>query len=395
MTTLMRIRGHAARRIQRGLSIIEVMVGIVVGLLIALAITSSVATIGKQFRITGAGHAAAEGALLGLGLIDRDVRMAGAALFNGSFAALCPSFNMFKNGAATQNGTKMEDLFPIVEITDGGAGVPDILDVMVSQPDPSSGVSVPVTMDMPNPSVLKVSDPRGLLRVGDIVVVAPPPPNTAQDPCTRIQVTGITGACSDSGAGCQVQFSSTSVAGSSDEYNPKPGTYLKEPKYQPGSVLFRAPSFRFDFVRYRVKCGSLLRVPYTIDPDVAPPDAGADLQCVGAPTYRTHALSSDVVMLKAHYGIANAGSDQIAQWKTAAATTTEELRRVKAVRVAIVARSKEAGSTAVTPAAPTVFGGALTLDLTGVAVPAGKTWQNYRYRVHETVVPVRNAAWNR
>lgn len=395
MTTLTRSLRPAVRRVQRGLSIIEVMVGIVVGLLIALAITSSVATIGKQFRITGAGHAAAEGALLGLGLIDRDVRMAGAALFNGSFAALCPSFNMFKNGTATQNGTRMEDLFPIVEITDGGAGVPDMLDVMVSQPDPASGVSVPVTMDMPNPSVLKVSDPRGLLSVGDIVLVAPPPPNTAQDPCMRIQVTGITGACSDSGAGCQVQFSSISVAGSTDEYNPKPGTYTKEPTYQPGSVLFRAPSFRFDFVRYRVKCESLLRIAYTIDPDAVPPDPGADLLCTGNPSYRTSAVSSDVVMLKAQYGIANAGSDQIALWKGGAATTTEELKRVKAVRVAVVARSKEADNGIVTPAAPSVFGGALTLDLSGVAVPAGKNWQNYRYRVHETVVPVRNAAWNR
>ena len=396
---------RATARGQAGISLVEMMVGIVVGLIIAIAITSSVAAIGKQFRITGAGASAAESAQLGLGLIDRDVRMAGAALFNGSLAGLCPSYNMFKN-APTQNGKKVEGLLPIVRITDGGDGGSDILDVMVQEPRPLSDATVSITKEMPGPSVLKVNDPSGQLKVGDFVMVASPPPNAAA-PCTRIQVTGITGACGDASFGCQVQFSSIPVPPSNDVYNPKPGTYTKEPDYPIGSVLFRVPNFKFGYVRYRVNCNSLLRMRYEIDPDLPLPDPGKDLKCDEA-AYRDSAIAAGVVMLQAQYGISTDGSDRIAVWEEAptaaqrsafSATQEDEylkkLQRIKAVRVATVAQSAEVDSTQVTSAAPVVFDGSQTLDLSGLSLPPGKTWRNYRYRVHETVVPVRNSAWNR
>ena len=365
---------------QRGVSLIEVMVGITVGLIISIAITSSIEAIGKQFRITDSAHNAAEGALIGLGAIDRDIRMAGAAAVNGSFESLCPSVNMYENGTI-QDGTPLVQLFPALRITDGGATGSDTLDIMLSPPDAFSGVSVPVVKEQPtSASVLKVTEPRGLLKVGDLVLIAQPPPNAGKYPCTRIQVTGITGNCTDYTNGCNVNFGSSSIYNPS---NPK-SAYSKIESYGPGSVLIRAPSFNFSYTRYSVNCGSLLRHDATLAPS-----------CTGAPSYRNSALAPDIVMLKAQYGIANAGSDAVSVWKTATTTTTDELQRVKAVRVALVARSKEADNTLVTGAAPVVFGGTLTLNLSGAPVPAGKTWQNFRYRVHETVVPMRNAAWNR
>lgn len=366
---------------QRGVSLIEVMIGIVVGLIIALAITASVGFIGKQFRITGAGASAAESSLLGLASIERDVRMAGAALFSGSLAALCPGVNMYdtaKTPATTHDGTSLSDVYPAVRITDGGAGS-DIIDVMVMPPPALPAQSVAVVKELPaSASVLKVSNPGVQFAAGDILLVAHPPPNAAGNPCTRIQVTNITGNCTDAN-GCNVNFG----AGGSDLNPSNPNhAFSSVQSYAPGAVLLRLPTF--SYVRYSARCNSLLRHDAAITPS-----------CTGAPSYRDSALSSDIVMLKAQYGIATADSDVIAQWKTAATTTAEERSRVKAVRIAIVARSRESDLSTVTPSAPVVFDGSVTLDLSGTSVPAGKTWQNYRYRVHETVAPVRNAAWNR
>lgn len=370
---------RATSRGQAGISLVEMMVGIVVGLIIAIAITSSVAAIGKQFRVTGAGASAAESALLGLALIERDARMAGAAVFSGSVATMCPRLNAYKAPATTHDGTPIGDAWPPVRITDGGTGS-DTIDLILTPPAIAINLNVGVTKELPtSASVLKVSEPGGRLAVGDLVLVAHPPPNTSGYPCTLIQVTGVTGNCADAANGCNVNFGS----GSSD-YNPpnvKTAFTSTEP-YAPGSVLMKMPSFTY--TRYQVRCNSLLRH----DAAVAP-------SCTGTPSYRDSALAAGIVMLKAQYGISNAGSDAIVQWKRASAIATGEMARVKAVRVAIVAQSAEVDSASVTSSAPVVFDGTQTLDLSGLSLPPGKTWQNYRYRVHETVVPVRNSAWNR
>lgn len=393
MSTLPSVKPGALLRGVRGVSLVEMMVGIVVGLIIAMAITSSVAAIGKQFRVTGAGASAAESAQLSLAMMERDVRMAGAALYSMSFSAMCPSFNMYRNGVS-QNGGQLDKLFPVVRIIDGGSKGSDIVDVMVDEPPPlRNNFGVSVTKEMPGQSILKVVDPRSLLSVGDLVFVA----SINRDvPCTRIQVTGITGNCGDSGVGCQIQFSSITVGGSTDLYNPGPNTYTQEPKYPIGSTVFRMPKTKFAYRRYRVACNSLLRFDFEIDPDTVPADPGANLDC-GTSLYRNNALAAGVVMLKAQYGVAAANSDAIPddQWKSGAQLTDDLIKRVKAVRIAVVAQSGEVDVAQVTAQAPTVFGGALTLDLSGLALPSAKTWRNYRYRVHETVVPVRNSTWNR
>jgi len=79
----------------------------------------------------------------------------------------------------------------------------------------------------------------------------------------------------------------------------------------------------------------------------------------------------------------------------------------RCVRVVIVVRSKEAESTNVTAASCTNASGVVNtgpcsfqdasapvIDLSAVTVTAGKTWRNYRYRVHQAVVPLRNVIWS-
>ena len=410
------------------------MIGLVVGLIITLAITSSVATIGKQFRITGAGHSAAEGAQVAVAMIDQDLRGAGAALFNGSFANLCPGFNMYEydnvtdKPVVTDNANLYSRHFP-VRIEPGGAGASDLVDIMVGPPDFYSGAMVPIAKEMPAPSdVMKigVSDPNLAseyqLRVGDTVLVVQAPPNSAGDPCTRLKVTKISGkmdndVCTNFRVGCTVHFGATK--GEVQDFNPANPTqvYSKPVSYSVGSLILKMPPSwtepQFKYRRYAVDCGKLLRYDWgLVDPTkavVLAPDIPSP-KCLndGISQYPNESVAGDIVMLKAQYGISTDGSDQIATWEnapTAAQYTAfsatqrndyhKKLQHVKAVRMAMVARSREPDNGTVTAQAPVVFDGAITLNLGGTPVPVGKTWQNYRYRVHETVVPLRNPLWNR
>ena len=94
-------------------------------------------------------------------------------------------------------------------------------------------------------------------------------------------------------------------------------------------------------------------------------------------------------------------------WANTATTPTKENRnRIRAIRIAVVARNGLLENTNVsyqcsslTTANPT---GLCTWDgsVTGSAAPAidlsaDPNWQRYRYRVYETVVPIRNIIWSR
>ena len=70
-------------------------------------------------------------------------------------------------------------------------------------------------------------------------------------------------------------------------------------------------------------------------------------------------------------------------------TTACGWARISAVRLVLVARSGQFEKTAVTAAAPVWLGSAAApIDLTGDG-----NWQNYRYKIFQTVVPLRNLAW--
>ncbi len=121
----------------------------------------------------------------------------------------------------------------------------------------------------------------------------------------------------------------------------------------------------------------------------------------------TNPLISEVVNLKAQYGldtsvppdgIIDVWQDATDAWDFAAVTaapgpTLATLQRILALRIAIVTRSAQYEKNPVTTGPLTMFCDPLpckvSMDLT---VSPGD--QNYRYKVLETVVPLRNAVWN-
>jgi len=111
---------------------------------------------------------------------------------------------------------------------------------------------------------------------------------------------------------------------------------------------------------------------------------------------------ADIVNIQAQYGISDAANNnKVTAWVdatgvwAAAGLTVANRNRIKAVRVAVVARNGQLEKDAVTLNAPVAWpdeagSPAPVIDLTTIA-----DWQRYRYRVYETIIPLRNIIWSR
>jgi type IV pilus assembly protein PilW len=103
-----------------------------------------------------------------------------------------------------------------------------------------------------------------------------------------------------------------------------------------------------------------------------------------------------VVNLQAQYGIsATANSNQVVQWVDASSATGWNLptvanrNRIKAIRIAVVARNSKTEPENVTTAALNAWQGGPVIDLSA----SDPVWQRYRYRIFETILPLRNVIW--
>lgn len=105
------------------------------------------------------------------------------------------------------------------------------------------------------------------------------------------------------------------------------------------------------------------------------------------PTQNT-VVGDSIVMLKAVYGFDNDANGDVDNWTNVTPGTWSDLGKVKAVRVALLARSslreKECNTT--TNSNITWLNG--QFDISGLP-----DWGCYRYRVLQTTIPLRNAIW--
>jgi type IV pilus assembly protein PilW len=127
-----------------------------------------------------------------------------------------------------------------------------------------------------------------------------------------------------------------------------------------------------------------------------------------------------IVALKAQYGFASGAFNpatglQVSQWSNTmvnadgdpATGSAGDYQQVAAIRVAVVARSKVPekpsatnGQCSASTAKPVVFATASPANVTAVPVTVevaqpgdSVSWKCYRYRVFETIIPIRNAGW--
>jgi len=400
-TSLMRSKSTCRRS---GFSLIDLMVGMAIGLIVTLVVISTFATVIFQRRTTVSGNDAKESGQFALNTIERVAKLAGSGLFyNGQL--ICSSLNAYYNGTTISDGASLAP----VKIVDGGSTGSDSITFAYS--NAIRGISVShVVDDMPNTSSVFTVGNTGNLADGELAIIGVP---GSGRPCTLFQITDIqavgggAGTCNGITSSC---FHVQHNPGQSGLYNPSnpDDAFTDAPRYgyQNASpvigpaIISRLGNFNHD--TYEVMCNSL--VSHSVS---------ATASCTTSPLAFTDAipLVSNVVMLKAQYGItASAASDIVTNWVSATGTwqnpTFADLPRIKAIRVVVVSRSVEpavgtvssacTNSNSIVNTGPCSFQDAESpvIDLSTIPVMSGKTWQNYRYRVYQSIIPLRNVLWS-
>lgn len=358
-------RAHAVRPAQRGLSMVELLVAIVVSLLVSLAASrSAVLFTAMQRQNIGSGGAAV-GSATTLAAMKEDVGQAGLGFF-GNSSYLCPSLNLSVN-----TGNLSQAPFSPLRVTRSNGQ--DQLDVVYA-----TMVTGGANVSLHSASPLTSAELQSYLPVvaGDAVLLAPKD-TTAGTVCTVRSVTGVTAATATTFQ--QLAF------GAGGLHN---------------QVAFGAPTF-YPVASKVTMLGTLMWRRYRVDNGTLvleqPLAAGGTTSAV---------LLRNVVALRVRIGVTpgTAATDTaLSQWvaptvpATGASTWGQlgpsDIGRARAVRVTLVTRSAQPekpvnGSCLATPTAIRLFDDAAD---TFTPPNVGSTdWRCYRYRAADVVIPLRN-----
>ena len=366
------------RRPAHGMSLIEVLVGIAIGLISLLVIFQVVSVWDARTRISNAvGDAQTAGALAMFNL-EQDIKLAGMGFGSAESAEMGCTVNAYDNVATAPVN------FPFIplQIIDGDAtGDPDTIAVLHGN---SSYFPIAEEVGLPTPSTILTDTKYGFKR-GDLAVLT-----DNAGTCRLVQITDDTNPDSRT-----LTFGTGTY---DDYYDGNPNKLVRWnpvsaslPSITGGKLYNLGPSPRLNewsVDAATTRLGFINRLPVV---DVNP--------FLG--------IAESVVTLKAQYGYDADGNGQIdgTEW-TKTLTAPIDWTRVRAVRVALLLRSRDfarpnAASTPEAPgyiaAVPQWSAGAFDMkNLDGsTGTPASTTddWRYYRYRVYEKVIPLRNVIW--
>ena len=338
---------------QAGFTLVEIMVGLAIGMLATLVIMQVMSVFESQKRVTtGTADAQTNGGIA-LYNIARELQMAGYPLMPIDDSPL-----------------------ECTTLTFGATGIGSISPVTITDGVAASGVSASDTIT---------------LRYGDTLMGGVPTTITAMGAPTAND------AVVDNNFGCQLNDIAIITNGTTCAMTSV--TALSAASAIPATITLQ---------------------------NTAATIAGANLSCLGAWNEIVYAVNNGnlesngvptvvgIVNLQAQYGISTtANSNQVTQWVDATAAgfdfdapAVADRNRIKAVRIAVVARNPKMESIAVTSAcssltaaAPTglcAWEGSVASPAPAIDLSAGDPdWLRYRYRVFETIIPLRNVIWSR
>ncbi|MBW8831639.1 MAG: PilW family protein [Burkholderiales bacterium] len=337
-----------ARRHQRGLSLVELMVGLVVAMMVGLAAASGAMMFASQQR-QGVGTATAVStATNALAALKEDAAGAGLGFF-GDTSYLCKTLRV-----SVGTADRSQDHFAPLQVARSGSG--DQLD-LVSAAEVASGANVLLQ----SPSDTSSAKLATYLPVaaGQAVLLAPAP--GAIDPvCTVRTVTDVTPATADSPL--KLSFAS-SGAHNAVNFSSATQYLIKDRIALLGELQWH---------RYRLSGETLV----------------IDQPLTDAPSAT---LLRNVVGFRVQYGIAGANGTTIESWQDPvgawATLSQSNVAQVRALRIGIAARSQQpekAGPDGQCHASDT------RPSLLGTQLALGGNWQCFRYRTEMVTVPLRN-----
>ena len=358
-----------------GFTLVEIMVGMVIGVL-GMIIMMQVFTLSESQKrtTTGGGDAQSSGAIALFGL-QRDLRQAGY----GASDLKLVGCNVLLRAGVTLNSIAPVTINP-ASITGQDANTDTLLivygntngspqgDGIVAQPA-SGGTAVA-------PDIYAVQTPTSF-NPGDQVIATP---QTRATPC-NLSLASVAAVGTIVGSSANVAVTAgTGVASMSN------GTLFN---------LGQAPKI----LAYAIRSGNLTQCNYLVN------DCGNAANNANSAIWVP--ISNNIVSMKALYGRdTSAPMDGIVDvFDSTAPANACDWVKVSGVQLALVARNANFEKTVVTavadpgpPYRSLAWDGDTTSNPAAVAannidLSANTTWQNYRYRVLQTVVPLRNLIW--
>lgn len=355
---------------EQGFSLIELMIGLVIGLITMLVIYQVFAAFDAQKRSTASGSTAQQAGMLGMHYIERDLRQAGYGI--GNPAAFGCATNAWYGAPAALQAFAMA---PVVITTDAAGN--NVLTIRYGTSSNSAGPAA-LQVAAANQSVpLQVMNPNQF-GPGDFIFLFDP--NVPG--CAIVQVSTITPAACTSNA-CLINH----AAAAATPYNPPAGA-----AYYPGAGYTTSAQM--------MNLGTPVFTQYAINA------ATNGLEQTNLLTGAVMQIADNVVGMRAQYGW-DANGDNIvaaAEYIDAAAfpaaPTALDWQHVLSVQLSILARSSlrekiAAGAAACTTTAaapgPAWAWGAPYIMRND---PDNTSWMCYRYTGYTLTIPIRNAVWS-
>jgi type IV pilus assembly protein PilW len=369
----------AQRHSNSGFSLIEILVGMTLGLLGIIVMFQVFAVAEGYRRTTTSGGDAQQGGAVALFSIERDVRQAGHSLNDPAFLGC--RVNAYDAGPPARNFAFT--LAPVV-ITQGAGGAPDTITVTYGS---SSLYATPVsiTQNMVTPFAAYQVDSRYGFAPGDLMVAV----ELGKD-CSLAEATSL-----------------PSVAGQTDLLLHDTGNYMMATGTPAVARYNRMGGLPAPYDVSYTTNAKLLNLGAQPSNNVYSIQGGnLAMQSSIANAAAPQAIVEGIVDLQAQYGkddgvdngtvtsaVYAADDGVVDHFDTVTPNSAAEWARVLSVRLAVVARSNlpekpdpATGLCSTTAAAPTWTGGAFDLS-------ANAEWRCYRYKVMQTTVPVRNIIW--
>ncbi len=379
------VRSRRPRRAagQRGVTLVELMIGMLIGLLAILVISQVLLVSEGQKRTTAAGSDSQVNGALSLYAIQRDIQTAGYGLTSSPDIVGCPINAQFGGAAPAGFAGALAPVFITSEAARILAnpalpvGIGDSIRMLASS---KTSYSVPTRVIPPGIAVNGLSVPvtasLGFAQ-GDLALLAA----DGVQPCWVFQITAAPAAMdvprANDGAGWNTAGTPTQA-------------------YGDGSVLVNLGSLVDN--RYEINLVNNVRVLQVSSFDAGNPGARI-----------TRDIQSDIVNLRAYYGRdTSATADGVVDvYDTTTPTTNAGWLRVLSVRLLVVSRSGQYEKEIVTSANPSWDVGAtpattgaagcggsqcVTIDV-GAGVAGDVEAKHYRYKIFETIVPLRNMLW--
>ena len=353
------------------MTLVELMVGMAIGLLTVLAVMQVLSVAEGMRRNTTSGANAQINGALAMDALLTDIRQAGYGLADNPTAMGC----LVKRPAGNDLS-----LVPVM-IVDGANGDPDQLLIFSSG---KQGASVPVLVagDHPQAGTSFAVQSSVSVDVNDLMVAVPSTWDNVATYCSLFAVTATGLATVDHVAGAHFPA----------------GGYK-------GIASKTVNSYLLNFgtaPRYR---------SYAITSDAGNSDRTLQVRDFSAATATALTAATDaypeIVNLQALYGKDTNNDGVVDTYDATAPATAAGWQQVLAIRVALVARSNQFERDEVTDSEPewnlgsvaTVTGSANCVSVNGskcltLKISDLADWKHYRYKVFNTVIPLRNVLWN-